>query len=110
MVHAPLYALLWLAFAPSRPRSACRHRLCPDVSLLWLTVQADKYVEMAAKIQSEVDHVSASVYTQTTDVELECDGFLNYDRSNKFSAAGTAAIKNANQAIINAGNALNDEL
>ena len=27
-------------------------------------------------------------------------GFLNYDRSNKFSAAGTAAIKQANQAII----------
>jgi hypothetical protein len=47
------------------------------------------------------------VYTQTTDVELECDGFLNYDRSNKFDAAGTASIKRANQAIIAAGEATN---
>ena len=40
--------------------------------------------------------------TQTTDVELECDGFLNYDRSNKFSDSDTAAIKAANQALIRA--------
>ena len=44
--------------------------------------------------------VRASVYTQITDVELECDGFLNYDRSNKFDAADTARIKAANQALI----------
>jgi hypothetical protein len=41
-------------------------------------------------------------YTQTTDLELECDGFLNYDRTNKFSEADTEAIKQANQALINA--------
>mmetsp|Transcript_11789 Transcript_11789/g.18151 ORF Transcript_11789/g.18151 Transcript_11789/m.18151 type:complete len:677 (-) Transcript_11789:448-2478(-) len=64
--------------------------------------EADAYVKMAAKIESWVDHVSASVYTQTTDVELECDGFLNYDRSNKFSVADTARIRLANQAIIKA--------
>ena len=61
---------------------------------------------MAATIASRVDHVSASVYTQTTDVELECDGFLNYDRSNKFSAAQTAAVREANQKIIQAAAAL----
>lgn len=38
--------------------------------------------------------------TQITDVELECDGFLNYDRSNKFSLDDIAAIKAANAALI----------
>merc|ERR1719330_1589109 len=68
--------------------------------------QADKYVAMAKTIEGLVDHVSASVYTQTTDVELECDGFLNYDRSNKFSGAQTEAIFRANRAIINASRRL----
>merc|ERR1712228_591098 len=65
--------------------------------------EADKYIGMAKTIESRVDHVSASVYTQTTDVELECDGFLNYDRSNKFNEEQTKAIHDANQAIIKAG-------
>merc|ERR1719171_1657937 len=71
--------------------------------------EASSYITMAASIQSRVDHVSASVYTQTTDVELECDGFLNYDRSNKFSDADTAAIAKANQAIIAAAAELNEQ-
>ena len=49
---------------------------------------------------------SAFPCDQTTDLELECDGFLNYDRSNKFSASQTAAIRKSNQAIINAAAAL----
>ena len=65
--------------------------------------EAEAYIQMAAKIANRVDQVSASVYTQTTDVELECDGFLNYDRTSKFSAADTAKVKAANQAIIRAG-------
>ena len=69
--------------------------------------EANTYIKMAAAIQSRVDHVSASVYTQTTDLELECDGFLNYDRSSKFTASQTAAIHKANQAIIHAAEALN---
>jgi len=68
--------------------------------------EAATYIKMAGQIQSRVDHVSASVYTQTTDLELECDGFLNYDRTNKFSDADTAAIRKANQAIIDAASAL----
>jgi hypothetical protein len=64
--------------------------------------EASIYISMAKTIESRVDHVSASVYTQTTDLELECDGFLNYDRSNKFSQAQTEAIKKANHAIIKA--------
>ena len=46
--------------------------------------------------------LSASVYTQITDVELECDGFLNYDRTSKFTAAETAAVKAANEKLIRA--------
>ena len=57
---------------------------------------------MAHTIAGRVDHVSASVYTQTTDVELECDGFLNFDRSPKFDEVVTARIKAANQAIVHA--------
>jgi len=66
------------------------------------TDEADKYIAMARTLQSRVDHISASVYTQTTDVELECDGFLNFDRSNKFTEVQTEAIFEANQAIIRA--------
>merc|ERR550514_1100847 len=65
--------------------------------------EADKYIAMAKTIASRVDHVSASVYTQTTDLELECDGFLNYDRSSKFDANQTEAINDANQNIIHKG-------
>lgn len=70
--------------------------------------EATTYIKMAATLQSRVDHISASVYTQTTDLELECDGFLNYDRSNKFSDADTAAIRKANQAIIHAATQLHE--
>merc|ERR1712217_784536 len=65
--------------------------------------EASKYIELAKTIETRVDHISASVYTQTTDVELECDGFLNYDRSNKFNSEQTKAIADSNQAIIQAG-------
>merc|ERR1712039_904145 len=70
--------------------------------------EADKYVMMAKTIKSRVDHVSASVYTQTTDVELECDGFLNYDRSNKFNEDQTKAIHDANRAIIESSDSLDE--
>merc|ERR1712061_361811 len=68
--------------------------------------EASKYIQMAKTLESRVDHVSASVYTQTMDVELECDGFLNYDRSNKFTGEQTQAIREANQALIDASRQL----
>jgi len=71
--------------------------------------EADEYVKMAETIGDRVDHLSASVYTQTTDVELECDGFLNYDRSHKFSDADIAAIRSANQAIIQKKSAMSEQ-
>lgn len=58
--------------------------------------EANLYNQMAAKIEANADHISASVYTQTTDVENECDGFLNMDRTNKFSDEDTKAIQAAN--------------
>eukprot|EP00041_Stephanoeca_diplocostata_P012112 m.202098 g.202098 ORF g.202098 m.202098 type:complete len:600 (-) comp18815_c0_seq2:222-2021(-) len=66
------------------------------------TDEANKYIAMAATIAKyqKDKQVSASVYTQITDVELECDGFLNYDRTNKFTKEDTTAIAAANGNII----------
>jgi hypothetical protein len=36
-------------------------------------------------LASRTVDISASIYTQITDVERECDGFLNYDRTYKFN-------------------------
>jgi len=62
--------------------------------------EADTYVKMAGMIQSMKSSISASIFTQITDVERECDGFLNYDRSNKFNAAQTKQIFDSNQLLI----------
>ena len=37
--------------------------------------------------------------TQLTDIELECDGFLNYDRTSKFTAAELQHVHDAHRAI-----------
>lgn len=65
------------------------------------TAEATQYIEYAQTISSRRADISASVYTQITDVENECDGFLNYDRTNKFDSADTARIKAANEALVN---------
>ena len=65
--------------------------------------EMSKFVAMVGTLKKvKATHLSASVYTQITDVELECDGFLNYDRSNKFTDAQTQAIFKANQDLISA--------
>lgn len=71
---------------------------------------ADKYIQMVKTLASRVDHISASVFTQTTDVERECDGFLTYDRTNKFNDEQTKAISASNQALINAGHVHFDQI
>jgi len=63
-------------------------------------VQCDTYVKMAGIIQSNKHMLSASIFTQITDVERECDGFLNYDRSAKFDGAQTKALVEANKQLI----------
>jgi len=57
---------------------------------------------MVQQIESKRADISVAIYTQITDVERECDGFLNYDRTNKFNTAQTQAIHDANVKLINA--------
>jgi len=42
------------------------------------TEEASTYVHMVGNLTTFSKDVSVSVYTQTTDLENECDGFLNY--------------------------------
>ena len=49
--------------------------------------------------------LASSIYTQITDVELECDGFFNYDRTPKLSDPQSSAVLEANQKLIRAGSA-----
>lgn len=56
---------------------------------------------MIQTIINERSDLSCSIYTQITDVELECDGFLNYDRTNKFDDDQMAEIVAAHKALIN---------
>lgn len=65
---------------------------------------ADYFIKTLQEIEQVVGHVSASVYTQTTDIEDECDGWLSYDRLAKFDANQTAYIRAAQQRIQEAAN------
>ena len=66
------------------------------------TAEAMTYVNMTKTLlhNAQTTGLSASIYTQITDVELECDGFYNYDRTNKFDAALMASVVAANQKLI----------
>ena len=44
--------------------------------------------------------LSASVLTQATDVECECDGLLNYDRSPKLNSTQVAQVRGAVERLI----------
>ena len=62
------------------------------------------YINMTRRLVEMVTTgLSAAIYTQITDVELECDGFLNYDRSSKLSSSQIKAIREANQMLIRKG-------
>ena len=59
-----------------------------------------EYVKYANELKGMVDRgFSAAVYTQTTDVEGEVNGLMTYDR--KEIKINEAAVKKANQAVIN---------
>lgn len=62
------------------------------------------YIGMTRILLNRTATVSAAIYTQITDVELECDGFLNYDRTTKFDAAASQGVAAANQALVNSLN------
>ncbi|QCX37416.1 beta-galactosidase [Aureibaculum algae] len=58
-----------------------------------------KYVEYAKKLGGLVKTgFSAAVYTQTTDVEGEINGFMTYDR--KIDKMNIAKVRQANEAVI----------
>ena len=61
---------------------------------------------MAREIEAVVADVSASILTQTTDIEDECDGWLTFDRIEKFDSNQTAYIRAAHKAIIDAAHRL----
>ena len=56
----------------------------------------------AASIASYKDNpgLSIAIYTQVSDVEEECDGWINYDRSSKFSPEQIAVVKAINDALV----------
>jgi len=60
----------------------------------------ERYREMALFLQDKAGCLGASVYTQLVDVEAECNGFFNYDRSSKFNDTMVQMIRNENLAII----------
>jgi len=62
--------------------------------------EADTYIKMTQTIKANKVDIACVIYTQITDVERECDGFYNYDRSNKFNTAQMAAVVKANQQMI----------
>jgi len=62
--------------------------------------EADTYVGMMKTISNTRQDISVSIYTQITDVERECDGFYNYDRTLKFTAAQVQSIFTANDDLI----------
>ena len=68
--------------------------------------EATTYLGFATQLLARVGHLSGAVLTQATDIELECDGFKNYDRTAKFGGPDTEAIKKANQALIRAATAV----
>ena len=56
-----------------------------------------RYAQMLERVISVLADVSCAIYTQITDVEVECDGFLNYDRSTKLDDAHVAHISRLNK-------------
>jgi beta-galactosidase/beta-glucuronidase len=62
----------------------------------------DQYVQYAQMLESLIPQgYAAAVYTQTTDVEVEVNGFYTYDR--KELKVDPEAIRRANQQVISSG-------
>ena len=63
---------------------------------------AIKYVNLTQMVLANDKYfTSAVIYTQITDVEEECDGYLNYDRTPKWNSTSIQLVYNANQEMIN---------
>ena len=44
--------------------------------------------------------MSGAIATQATDVEEECDGLVNYDRTSKFSSGEAAQVAACNARLV----------
>ena len=62
-------------------------------------------IKTLQELQAVVSDVSASVYTQTTDIEDECDDWLTFDRVEKFDANQMEYVVAAQRALIAAAEA-----
>ena len=60
----------------------------------------DAVVALIGSLARTRDLVSTAILTQSTDLECECDGLLNYDRTLKLSDEQTAAVAAANAAFL----------
>lgn len=59
-----------------------------------------RYREMLHRVRDKLGCLSSSVYTQLVDVEAECNGFYNYDRSWKLNDADMQAVLDENMALV----------
>ena len=60
----------------------------------------DEYVKYALQLQEMVVRgFAAAIYTQTTDVEIEVNGLMTYDR--KVDKVDISRIREINQQVIN---------
>ncbi|MFD1140901.1 glycoside hydrolase family 2 protein [Larkinella insperata] len=69
----------------------------------------DRYVFLLDQVEQLMRYrgLSVAIYTQTTDVEHEVNGLLTYDRA--VEKMNVARIRDVNQAVIQAGNALSSK-
>ena len=65
-----------------------------------VTAFEELYIAMTQSIMSHAGDLSVVIYTQITDVEDECDGYLNYDRTDKFDSSQMQAVAAANKKMI----------
>ncbi|MBE7175177.1 MAG: glycoside hydrolase family 2 [Mucilaginibacter polytrichastri] len=69
----------------------------------------DRYILLLDQVEQLMRYkgLSVAIYTQTTDVEHEVNGVLTYDRA--VEKMETGRIRAVNQAVIKAGDSLNDK-
>ena len=65
-----------------------------------VTAFNELYIGMTQAIIKNAGDISVVIYTQITDVENECDGYLSYDRTEKFNAKQKQSVVKANQEMI----------
>merc|ERR1712154_234397 len=61
---------------------------------------AQYYVQMSYAILKNKGDIAVVIYTQLTDIENECDGFVNYDRTAKWNDTQVQMVREANQKMI----------